>query len=126
MAALCPDIVPRGVRGGWAAYAIDHCSPATYHPLATTHCLPPTAYFLPPITRYGWIGGRCCSHLAQMSRVALTLILNPSPSPSPSHNPSPHQVDRQALLLAPSTMARLMIMSEFFCEARKRLEVAVC
>jgi hypothetical protein len=34
-------------------------------------------------------------------------------------------VDRQALLLAPSTMARLIIMSEFFCEARKRLEVAV-
>ena len=35
------------------------------------------------------------------------------------------EVDRQKLLLAPSTMSRLMIMSEFFCEARKRLEVAM-
>ena len=41
----------------------------------TAYCLLPTAYFLLPTTRYGWIGGRCCSHLAQMSRVALTLTL---------------------------------------------------
>ena len=35
------------------------------------------------------------------------------------------EVDRQQLLLAPSTMARLILMTEFLTEARKGLEVAI-